>query len=44
MKNISKLIVAALLALTFAFSAQPAFAGGNVPSNNQINGMIGDPV
>ena len=45
MKNISKIIIAALLAVTFALSAQPTYAKETSPDQNQtILGMIGDPV
>ncbi|HQZ99427.1 MAG TPA: hypothetical protein PLJ62_04450 [Thermoflexales bacterium] len=43
MKNISKIIIAALLAVTFALSAQPTFAQSDGPVKNQtILGAIGD--
>jgi len=40
MKNISKIIIAALLAVTFALSAQPVKAE-TTPSNQTICGAIG---
>ncbi|HQV69309.1 MAG TPA: hypothetical protein PLJ62_04455 [Thermoflexales bacterium] len=40
MKNISKIIIAALLAITFALSAQPVKAE-TTPSNQTICGAIG---